>query len=137
MEDVALQLPDFKNTRSMLRVVVEDRGHLLQLSPKYHAELAGQGVEYCFGRCKWWFRSHNSHSTAGLRAKSEASFGADVVSLGHTRKFARRARDYMRAYRAGYSGLAVEDGVKKHKTHRCALDFHFNFCREESVDDHP
>ena len=53
MEDVARRLPDFKNIRSMLQVLVEDRGHILQLSPKYHAELAGQGVAYCFGRCKW------------------------------------------------------------------------------------
>jgi hypothetical protein len=46
IKDVAKQLPDFKKVRSMLQCLVQDRGHLLALSPKYHAELAGQGVEY-------------------------------------------------------------------------------------------
>ena len=114
MEAVAMSLPDFKNVKSMLQTLVERRGHLLQLSPKYHAELDGQGIEYDFGRTKWWFRNHNSHSTAGLREKSKQSFGPDVVTIAHTRKFARRARDYQRAYRVGHTGLEVEVGIKKY-----------------------
>ena len=65
---------------------------------------------------------HNTHLTAGLRAKSAASFGADVVILAHTRKFARRARDYERAYRRGYKGLTVEAAIKLYKCHRSELD---------------
>ena len=42
----------------------------------------------------------------GLQNGSMAAFAATVVTLGHTRKFARKARDYMRAYRAGAAGLA-------------------------------
>jgi len=133
MEAVAMSLPDFKNVKSMLQTLVERRGHLLQLSPKYHAELAGQGIEYDFGRTKWWFRNHNSHSTAGLREKSKQSFGPDVVTIAHTRKFARRARDYQRAYRVGHTGLEVEVGIKKYKCHRAAIDTDFTFCRENVV----
>jgi hypothetical protein len=133
MEDVAKQLPDFKKVRSMLQCLVEDRGHMLALSPKYHAELAGQGVEYDFGRTKWWFRSHNSHSTAGLRAKSLESFSASVVTLAHTRKFARRARDYMRAYQRGHKGLEVELATKKYKCHRSALDPDYHFVTEAKL----
>ena len=131
MEDVAKQLPDIKNVRSMLQFLVEDRRHLLSLSPKYHAELAGQGVEYDFGRTKWWFRTHNSHSTAGLKAKSKESFDGSVVTMAHTRKFARRARDYMRAYKRGHKGLEVEIFTKKYKTHRCALDTDYTFVTED------
>jgi len=116
-----MEMADAKKVRSMLQILVEGRGHILELSPKFHAELAGQGIEYDFGRCKWWFRAHNTHSTAGLRAKSAASFG-DVVTLAHTRKFARRARDYERAYRRGYKGLTVEAAIKLYKCHRSALD---------------
>ena len=133
MEDVARRLPDFKNVRSMLQVLVEDRGHILQLSPKYHAELAGEGVEYCFGRCKWWFRTHNGHSTKGLREISLQSFGPSVVTLQHARKFARRVRDYIRAYKDGARGLEVEVVKKVHKTHRCALDTDYTFCTESGA----
>ena len=60
MADVAGRCPDFANVRSMLEVMVEDEGgYLLMLSPKYHAEFAGQGIEYDFGRCKWWYRNDN------------------------------------------------------------------------------
>ena len=102
MESVALQCPDFANVQSMLEVVVkEERGHELMLSPKYHAELAGQGIEYDFGRCKWRFRNNNSHSTAGLRLKALQSFSIDKATIGLTRKYTRRARDYKRVYRWG------------------------------------
>jgi hypothetical protein len=48
--------------------------------------------------------------------------GGDVVTLGLTRKYERRARDYMRAYRWGHKGLEVEDAKKKYKCHRSAFD---------------
>jgi hypothetical protein len=127
MEAATLQCRDFREVRSMLEVVVEEAGHLLMLSPKYHAELAGQGIEYDFGRCKWWFRNHNSHSTAGLREKSMQSMKLDVVSLRLTRKYARRGRDYQRAYLWGHGGLEVETAVKKYKCHRAAIDQSYKF----------
>ena len=59
------------------------------------------------------------------------SFGPSVVTLQHARKFARRARDYMRAYKDGAKGLEVEVVKKVHKTHhRCALDTDYTFCTE-------
>ena len=125
MEDVANRCSDFSSVRSMLEVAVEDGGkleHLLMLSPKYHAELAGQGIEYDFGRCKWWFRNHNSHSTAGLKVKSLESMSKENVTIGLTRKYARRARDYMRAYRWGAKGLEVEVQKKVYKCHRSSYD---------------
>ena len=47
-----------------------------------------------------------------------------MLSLERVRKFARRARDYVRAYASGYSKhVVVEKMRKKFKTHRCAMDF--------------
>ena len=131
MEDVAKQLPDFQNVRSMLQELVEEAGHILQLSPKYHAELAGQGIEYDFGRAKWWYRAHNSGSTAGLKTKSEESFRPEVATMRHTSNFARRARDYQREYRQGHKGLEVEDAKKVYKSHRAALESATTFCTED------
>ena len=59
--DIVLQaLPDFKNERTALQHVVESRGHILLLSPKFHPEVAGVGIEYSWGFSKQKFRRvHN------------------------------------------------------------------------------
>ena len=134
MEQVAMRCSDFKAVKSMLQTLIEEAGHKLQLSPKYHAELAGQGIEYDFGRCKWWFRKHKSGSTKGLRVKSKQSFHRNVVTIRLTRRNARRARDYMRAYSWGHKGLEVEAAVKNYKCHRAAIDQDFKFSTGEASD---
>lgn len=135
MEQVALQLPDFANVKSMLQKLVDEAGHILQLSPKYHAELAGAGIEYDFGRCKWWFRNHRSESHEGLVVTSRKSMAVDVVNLPLTRKFARKAREYMRVYRKGHTGYnTVQTTVKEYKSHRSALDQSYKFIREPTTD---
>ena len=110
---------------------MEKSGHILLLSSKYHAEVAGQGVEYCFGRTKWWYKKHNVAGTANsLRDLPRRAFDKEVVTIDHARKFARKARDYQRVYRAGVKGLAAELSIKKCKTHRCALDTHYTLVSE-------
>ena len=116
------ELSFIKNAKSLMQKLVEGRGHLLVMSAKFHCECAGRGIEYAFGRCKWWYKKYHSHSTKGLREGSKAAFGADVITLHHMRRFARKNRDYMRAYRAGAMGLGVENMIKELKTHRNALD---------------
>lgn len=58
----------------------------------------------------------------GLQNGSMAAFAATVVTLGHTRKLERKARDYMRAYRAGAAGLDADSAARVMRTHRCILD---------------
>jgi len=52
-------LPDF-----LAETAFEDSliwcGHFRLLSPKGHPELAGQGVEYCWGKAKQHHRRHNT-----------------------------------------------------------------------------
>ena len=126
---------DFKHVKSRIERALNARDHLVLLSSKYHAECAGQGIEYDFGRSKWWYRKHNRHSTVSLRDVSAAAFNKEVVSLYHTRRFARKARDYMRAYRAGAKGLDADASVLHLKTHRCALDTHTAFVISDATDD--
>ena len=83
--------------------------------------MAGQGIEYCFGQAKWWYKKYNFAGTAAsLRELSRNAFDSSVVTKDHVRKFAWKARDYMRIYRAGVKGLAAESTIKTCKTHRCA-----------------
>ena len=126
LNSVLGRLPVFLSTKSMLEEIVSKSGHILLLSSKYHAEVAGQGIEYCFGRTKWWFKMNN---TAQLQTKEavKGAFGWEVVRIDHVRKFARKARDYQRVYRAGVTGLAAESSVKQCKTHRCMGDTNHTF----------
>ena len=134
MKKVLGACSDFKNVKSLIERAMNKRGHIVKLSSKFHAECAGAGIEYDFGRAKWWFRKHNRHSTACLRRLSAEAFGSDVLTLFHTRKFARKARDYMRAYRAGAKGLESDSLVNVLKTHRCALDTHTTFVISDDID---
>ncbi len=68
MEGVLSRLSGFLPViKSVLQSVIEARGHILMLSPKYHAALAGCGIEYCFSRTKWWYRNNNSKPAEILR----------------------------------------------------------------------
>ena len=130
LNSVLGNIPMFANTKSMLEEIMDNSGHILLLSSKYHAEIAGQGIEYCFGRSKWWFKKHNRGSTEALRQLSREAFDNGVVTVDHARKFARKVRDYMRVYRAGVKGLKAEDCIKVCKTHRCMMDSFYKFVSE-------
>ena len=80
------------------------------------------GIEYDFGRVKWYYTDHHTFSMDRLQNGSMAAFVATVVTLGHTRKFARKARDYMRAYRVSATGLDADSAARVMKSHRCMLD---------------
>ena len=96
MRAVFRRTPTCQNVKSLIQKIVEDRGHVLLMTPKYHCECAGVGIEYCFGRVKWWYNKHHRHTTHGLRQDTAASFAPEIVTLHHMRKFARKCRDFMR-----------------------------------------
>ena len=129
--------PSCQNSKSLVWKLIDRRGGILLMSPKYHAECAGVGIENCFGRIKWFFKANHTHTMAGLTEGSRRCFEKDVVTLHLCRKFARKSRDYMRAYRSGSRKLAVDSDIKIVKTHRSALDTDTAFvaqkCTEENV----
>ena len=83
LDSVLGRLPMFLSTKSMLEEIVSNAGHILLLSSKYHAEVAGQGIEYCFGRAKWRFKKFNRCSTNALRKQSREVFESNVVTIDH------------------------------------------------------
>jgi hypothetical protein len=143
--DVIGKCKDFMEQPTALENVVQNRGHILLMSPKGHPELAGLGVEYCWGKWKYDFRSRNTYRNAEKMNASEDLHRRVMESynksldLFRIRRFARKTRTYHRAYAKlhgicgwdedkkleGYA--AVEKFVKLSKTHRCALDQDFSF----------
>ena len=92
------QCPDFLNEKSALEELVESRGHILLVGVCCHPELAGCGVEYCFGMSKRHYRKNNDLITSEMESKVKASFHEHVISYVNINKFERRARTYMNMY---------------------------------------
>ncbi|CAM9599800.1 unnamed protein product, partial [Pylaiella littoralis] len=101
IEKVLQAQPDFKNEKTALKHIVESRGHVLLMSPKCHPEVAGVGIEYSWGFSKQKFRrKHNDENPKNLHANIEKSMCTEeYLTIGRVRRFARRTRDYCRAYR--------------------------------------
>lgn len=96
------------------------------MSPKYHPELAGEGIEYSWARSKCEFRGKiNDFVPANLRRNVQRALGPDILSLDFVRKTARRTRDYCRAYSQPTTPqdyCMIERMKKEQKTHRTILN---------------
>lgn len=129
--------PDFLNELSELAKVIHARGHILQMSPKCHPELAGHGIEYAWGAAKLRFRRDNDGSSGSANFFKRVRAALASVSLSLALKFERRARAYRRALKdpANDSYKLLEKTMKKFKSHRDAGDFDGRFIRNEVASD--
>ena len=120
---------DFRHEKGALQSLVEARGHVLVMSPKGHCELAGQGIEYDWGKSKQNFRRKNQ--LKNFHQLILESISRKFLKLSTSRKFARKARAYRRAYRLGVDNehTSIESMVKRFKVHRNAKDFAGAFIR--------
>jgi hypothetical protein len=126
---------DFAHEKTALQELVESCGHVLRMGVKGHPEMAGKGIEYCWGKSKQKFRRDvNDRVQAHLHANIIKCFSRSdaFLPLARIRKFARKTRAYRRAYRDGKpNSLAdVERLIKVYKSHRSAEVFDKKFCHE-------
>ena len=106
---------------------------ILLVSPKYHCEIAGEGIEYAWGLFKRWYRSISLENKKG-KEKFEVEIKKCIrkVSKNHANKFAARCRRYMLAHlnkarqTRDDEGLltyaSIEKFVKNFKCHRSTAD---------------
>jgi hypothetical protein len=138
---------DFLHEQGMMEFIGAKLGVEVILTPKCHAELAGEGVEYMWACAKGWYRTLSLREKRGkenFKMSVRKCLSAKVLSVERIRKFSRRARQYKLAYHFFDSGqtdpeiphgdgdqqygpVAVEKLIGKFKTHRCAMDFDFKF----------
>jgi len=114
---------DFQEEMSAMCKMFADAGHICRFSPKGHPELAGRGVEYCWGTAKVKFRLINDCVAANLREHVTNALRSVTVRLA--RQHERKARSYRNAYAnpdAPENKDAVEKLVRLSKAHRCTLD---------------
>lgn len=120
------------------------------VTPKYHCEIAGEGIEYAWGLFKKVYRNlplDQKRTRSGFRQAVEKSL--NDVTVEHARRFSARVRCYMLAYRhfkdKGNTEQTeqhitydeIEKFVKNSKCHRSVLDqdagFIANVWRESQV----
>ena len=116
------------NQQSALQKLIEGRGHLCMFTPKFHPELAW--IELYWAKAKRWTRGRLDRSWAGLKkamwvamgrkggggagssSSSSSSSSSNNISSLHRQRFARKARDYVRAYAAGAT-VGTVDALRK------------------------
>jgi hypothetical protein len=110
------------------------------MSPKGHPEIAGLGIEYSWGKSKMEYRRLNDCVPKHMHANILESF--EFLTLERVRKYARKTREYKRAYRIKHGQqscttaeslegfAAVQKFVKHSASHRCTLDQDLTFLRQ-------
>ena len=95
------QCTDFQNELTQLEFVCKAHGAEALITPKYHAELAGEGIEYTWGFIKSLYRRHPYAMKKGKENFEKLllkCLSREVVTTEIVRKFSRRARAYMETY---------------------------------------
>ena len=144
---------DFAHEETMLQYHVRKMGATVDRTPKAHCEIAGEGIEYCWGRGKNKYRGLPMKEKTGkkkFRGSVDHCFGREVLTPEFARACSKRSRSYMVAYKAlkevpldGYDPSAdkthestdrqtpikLEKVRKLIKTHRCVMDFDLKFIK--------
>ena len=125
-----MEQPHVLKQKSTLELLIIKRGCTLIIIPKFHCEC--NGIERCWARSKWFARRFCNYSYPALKKTVPRSLGRANIPPCMHRKFARKARDYVR----GYSGQpdtfgAIDcqklvDGikVKRYASHRAVFGEH-------------
>ena len=146
--------PDFQNEVCQLAHIGNELGVRVIITTKYHAEYAGEGIEYSWGFSKSYYRRQPLVKKKGKEKFLELftyCISRELITKDMVRKFSKRARSYMVAYRALESD-EMKDGdmpadithkmIEKMRkivsSHRAALDFDAGYLskilKEEGLD---
>lgn len=142
---------DFAGELTALQHVGQVLGVSVLITPKFHAEMAGEGIEYSWGLSKSVYRKMPLDSKKGktsFTALVKQCTSRDVLTTESVRKLSRRARAYISAYHilhqwklknncidtptTSSSSLTltltlIERIMKVYKSHRAAVDFDAGF----------
>jgi len=145
---------DFLNEEGMLQYIATKIGVTVLLTPKCHAELAGEGIEYMWACSKGVYRNlslKEKKRKQNFNASVRHCLSEQIVTVRRIRKFARRAHQYLMVYhdaivsvqvdqqtQQGYSKygpVALTRLINEFKRHRCAFDFDYKFVQSVKNDD--
>ena len=105
---------DFAEEVSQLEAIGKKLGCSVIITTKYHAEYAGEGIEYSWGLAKCFYRRQplsKKKKKANFFALVDQCLSQELLTKDMVRKFSKRARDYMLAYRA-FDTDEMKEGMK-------------------------
>ena len=115
MQRVLSEMRDFKYERTKIEKYILGRKHRVLFIPKFHCEL--NPIERCWGTAKRYTRQHCDYTFPGLEKTIIPAL--DSISVDLIRKYFRKTREIMRAYREGHTpGHELEAALKEYKSHR-------------------
>jgi hypothetical protein len=133
---------DFAKEETALQYIGRRRNFLVHITPKFHTEIAGEGIEYSWGIAKGKYRREPLESKKQGKAKfhelvKKCVCNKNVLMVASVRKLSRRARAYICAYYYVENKMSgqvdaensllslpcIEALMKEFKTHRSAIDF--------------
>ncbi len=155
---------NFKEEETALQCLGTQMGVTVQLTPKFHAELAGEGVEYSRSHAKAFYRrvsvSKKKDSENFKQLEKECTCPVTVLTKDRIEKFASRTRAYICSYhyleqcagavsecndsRVAAVGATIKQELlyfeierlmKAFKGHRCAIDFDLGFVNSQLIEE--
>lgn len=132
---------DFKAEEPELKKIFKNRGHILEMSPKGHPEMAGVGIEYSWGKSKYEWRRIPVEERKSKRFYDDLLkllWDKGLLSMDRIRKYARKTRDYRRTYQKlndatplkSQERADIDKVMKKQKAHRSILSTSLRFLKE-------
>ena len=93
---------DFKNEMCQLEYIASNLNSRVIITPKYHAELAGEGIEYAWGVSKAVYRKIPWGERKGKQnfqiMVKKSLCNNNILNVENIRRFSQRARGYMLVY---------------------------------------
>ncbi len=115
LQEILGKMSDFKYEKTKVEKLVSSRGYRAIFILKFHCEL--NPIESCWCHSKRYTQSHCDYTFPGLLATINDSLNS--VTLDMIRKFYRKTRETMKAYRAGLTpGPEMTKALKTYKNHR-------------------
>ena len=102
LRNIMAQCTDFKHEETALQFLGSQLGVTVLLTPKFHAELAGEGVEYSWAHAKAYYRRMPLSRKRGKenfkQLVRDCTCPVTVLPKERIQKFASRARAYVCTY---------------------------------------
>ena len=116
-EDMVAKLAtfdDFKNEKNKVqRLLIQFEIRALFL-PKFHPEL--NPIERVWGKAKVYTRDRCDYSFPSLQRMVAPALAS--VTLDQIRKYFRKSRDYVNAFKDGHTGYEADKVIKDYRSHR-------------------
>ena len=144
LQQLLASCDDFMNEKCQLEYIAEKLGATVLITTKYHAEYAGEGIEYSWGLAKAMYRKKPLESKKGkdnFHSLVHKCISRNLINVEMVRKFSKRAREYMLTYMyfeennsdtndgvpVNITCTKIEKMKKIMSSHRAALDFDHAF----------